>query len=79
MNIDYPGVIISKTFSVGRSATSTNTLAYTGDELRAFLGKSGVRMTGSGTVSPSAGSISVSPGQQVFIKAKIDLTLRIGD
>jgi hypothetical protein len=79
LNIDYPGGRITKALNVASGATSTNTLAYTGAELRSFLGKSGVRMTGSGTVSSSAGSISVSPGQQVFIKAKIDLTLRIGD
>jgi hypothetical protein len=30
-------------------------------------------------VSSSAGYITVTPGQQVLIKAKIDLTLRIGD
>ncbi|MHB1192577.1 MAG: hypothetical protein ACYC6F_05970 [Longimicrobiales bacterium] len=79
LDINYPGGKITKAFNVGSGATSTNTLAYTGDELRAFLGKSGVSMTGSGSVSSSAGYINITPGQQVLIKAKIDLTLRIGD
>jgi hypothetical protein len=79
LDISYPGGKITKTLSVASGATSTSTLSYTGDELRAFLGKSGVRMTGSGSVSSSAGYITVTPGQQVLIKAKIDLTLRIGD
>ena len=79
LDITYPGGKITKTLNVGSGATSTATLSYSGDELRSFLGKSGVRMTGSGTVSSSAGYITVTPGQQVLIKAKIDLTLRIGD
>ncbi len=79
LDITYPGGQITKAVNVGSGATSTNTLAYSGDELRAFLGKSGVRMTGSGSVSSSAGYINVMPGQQVLIKAKIDVTLRIGD
>lgn len=79
LEIAYPGGKITKPLSVGSGATSTSTLSYSGDELRAFLGKSGVRMTGSGTVSSSAGYINLTPGQQVLIKAKIDLTLRIGD
>lgn len=79
LDISYPGGKISKTLSVASGATSTNTLSYTGDELRAFLGKSGVRMTGAGSVTASAGYITVTPAQQVLIKAKIDLTIRIGD
>jgi hypothetical protein len=79
LDITYPGGKITKALNVGSGATSTATLSYSGDELRSFLGKSGVRLTGSGTVSSSAGYITVTPGQQVFIKAKIDLTLRIGD
>jgi hypothetical protein len=79
LDITYPGGKITKALNVASGATSTSTLSYSGDELRAFLGKSGVRMTGSGTVSSSAGYITVTPGQQVLIKAKIDLTLRIGD
>ena len=78
-DIAYPGGKISKALNVGSGATSTASLTYTGAEFRTFLGKSGVELTGSGTVSSSAGVITVTPGQQVVIKAKIDITLRIGD
>ncbi len=79
LDIDYPGGTIAKQLSIGSSATSTATLSYSGAELRTFLGKSGVRLTGTGTVSSSSGAITVTPGQQVVIDAKIDITLRIGD
>lgn len=78
-DIAYPGGKITKALNVGSGATSTTSLSYTGAEFRTFLGRSGVELTGSGTVSSSAGVITVTPGQQVVIKAKIDLTLRIGD
>jgi hypothetical protein len=69
---------LTKPLAIGSGATSTGTLAYTGDELRSFLGKSGVRLTGTGTVSASAGAVTVTPGQQVSIRSKLDVTLRIG-
>ena len=78
-DITYPGGKLTKALNVGSGATSSTNLTYTGSEFRTFLGKSGVKLTGSGTVSSSAGVITVTPGQQVVIKAKIDLTLRIGD
>lgn len=79
LNINYPGGTITKALSIAGGATSTSTLAYSGAELRTFLGKSNVRLTGTGTVSSSAGSINVTPGQKVTINAKIDITLKIGD
>jgi hypothetical protein len=78
-DITYSGGKITKSLNVGSGATSTATLTYSGDELRSFLGKPNVRFAGTGTVSASAGTITVTPGQQVGIKAKIDLTIRIGD
>lgn len=69
---------LSKPLAIGSGATSTATLTYTGEDLRSFLGKSGVRLTGTGTVNASAGAITVTPGQQVSIRSKLDLTLRIG-
>lgn len=69
---------LTKPVTIGSGATSTAQLTYTGDELRSFLGESGVRLTGTGTVSPSAGAVNVTPGQQVSIRSKLDITLRIG-
>lgn len=78
LTIDQPGQRISKTFTVGEGATSTVTLSYTGDELRSFLGKPDVTLTGDGTVSSSAGAVTVTPDQEMTIDGKIDLTIQIG-
>lgn len=78
LDITYPNGKITKSLSIAGGATSTATLSYTGNEFRAFLGQPNVRLTGTGSVSSSAGSITLTPGQQVVIKAKIDLTLKIG-
>lgn len=78
VDINYPGGKISKTLNIGSGATSTATLSYSGNDFRTFLGKSPVTLTGAGTVSASAGSITVTPGQQATIDAKLDITLRIG-
>ena len=77
-DIAYPGGTLSKPLSISSGAMSTATLSYTGDEFRSFLGRSGVLLTGTGTVSPSAGTITVTPGQRAVIKAKLDITLQIG-
>lgn len=78
VDINYPGGKITKTLGIGGGATSTATLSYTGEEFRTFLGRSPVTLTGNGAVSASAGSITVTPGQQAVINAKIDITLQIG-
>lgn len=78
VEISFPGGKISKSLNVASNATSTATLQYSGDELRRFLGKPGVRLGGAGNVSSSAGAITVTPTQRATIGAKIDLTLKIG-
>ena len=67
----------SKGFSLGSGATSQVTIAYTGDELRSFLGQGNVTLTGTGTVT-SGDDITVSPGQEVTIDASVDLIIEIG-
>lgn len=79
VDITHPGGRITKPLGIGGGATSSATLSYTGEEMRAFMGEPNVRLTGGGTVASGAGAIRVTPGQQVLIKAKLDLTLRIGD
>lgn len=78
-DIEYPGGTLSKPLSVGAGATSTTTLSYTGSELRSFLGKNSVRFTGTGTVSSTAGVITVTPGQEAVIEATLDVNLQIGN
>jgi hypothetical protein len=61
------------------SGTSTSTtISYTQDELRQFLGQDNVSVSGTATVAPNAGAVTVTPSDQVDLKAKIDLTLEIG-
>ena len=64
--------------AIGSGPTSSVRLAYTGNELKAFLSKDNVKLTGSGTVPASAGLSTVTLAQKVTIKAKLDLNLRIG-
>jgi hypothetical protein len=66
----------SKSFSLGAGATSSVSISYTGAELRSFLGQSGVTFSGSGTAT--GGQVTVSPGQEMTIKATLDLTIEVG-
>jgi hypothetical protein len=73
-----PSGTLTRSVAIGSGATSTVQLAFTGEELKRFLGKEKVTLSGSGSVSGAAGAITVTPSQQVLVKARIDLTLRIG-
>jgi hypothetical protein len=64
--------------AIGAARTSTVVIAFTAEELRAFLGTSPVTLSGSATVAAGAGAITVTPQQVVEIAAKIRLTLLIG-
>jgi len=68
---------ITKTLSVPDGATSSTTVTFTGEELRSFLGRSNVQLTGSGVVS-AAGPITVEPAQEITIDGKLDLSLSFG-
>lgn len=78
LDIQHPAGKISKTVSLSGAPTSTVTLTYTGAELRSFLGKPGVRLTGTGTVGAAAGVLTFRPQQEVRLKPRLDLTVRIG-
>lgn len=66
----------TKSFSISGSGMSTVVIPYTGDELRSFLGQPGVTFSGSGLANGT--SVTVVPGQEVAIKAKLDFTIEIG-
>jgi hypothetical protein len=76
--IDYPGGQLSKQVSVPSGTSTSTTISYTQDELRQFLGQDNVSVSGTATVAPNAGAVTVTPSDQVDLKAKIDLTLEIG-
>ena len=77
VEIGGPGIItIQKTLNIGSGATTSATLAYTGDELQSFLGKTGVFFRGSGTVT--GGPLTVTPDQVLVLEATLDVELEIG-
>lgn len=77
IRIDYPEGTLLRTRPVSSAETSSVRLEYTGQELRSFLGRDGVTLTGTGTVS-TVSPVTVTPAQEVQIKAKLDVTLRMG-
>ncbi len=79
LDIKVPGgPTVTRTVAITSAATSTVRIAYTGAELKSFLSRENVTMSGTGTVSSSAGAITVTPAQKVEIKAKLDVTFLIG-
>lgn len=78
IEVHYLGGVITKSLTVDGAASSRVSVAFSGGELRAFLGTSPVTLTGSARVSAGAGVITVSPGQILGIDARIQLRLTIG-
>ena len=79
LEIDGPTIApIQKSASIGPEAESTVTISFTGEELRSFLGEPNVVLTGGAVVDAAAGSIVVTPGQELVLEASLDLVLRIG-
>lgn len=68
---------ISKSFTVSADPTSTTTVSFTQSELKEFLGKTNVQISGSGVASASA-PVTVTPGQQVKLDTKLDVSLSFG-
>ena len=68
---------INKPLSVG-TGTTRQRVELTRDELQSFLGQAGVTVTGDAQVSAATPSITLTPGQEVAIDARLDLTLVLG-
>lgn len=69
---------IQKSASLDASPESMVVLAFTGDEIRSFLGQPNVVLAGGAVVDAGAGNIVVSPGQELVLTADLDMTLLIG-
>lgn len=75
LNISGPGfTTIQKNVTITNATTSSVTITYTGAELRSFLGQTTVQITGGGTVVASTPT-TVMPGQELVIKATLDINL----
>jgi len=79
LTIDGPTISpIQKAASVGTAPTSSVAILFTRGELQSFLGQDFVTLTGGAVVDPGAAPITVTPGQELVLDGKLDLTLRIG-
>jgi hypothetical protein len=70
-----PVILIAQ---VPASPTSVVEVPLSQAELRSFLGEPNVVLTGQGTVSQDAGSVTVTPGQTMAVNCRLDLVLLIG-
>jgi hypothetical protein len=75
LRVRHDGGTITKTFTVGSAATSTVRIAFTREELQAIIDSEGATLSGTGTVT--GGTITVVPGQEVGIRARLDVTLLV--
>lgn len=79
LRIIRPGLPdLVKSALVSSSATSVTRVNFTDAEVRSLLGRAGVRLEGSAAVSPTAGVISVSPGDELVLEAQLDATISVG-
>jgi hypothetical protein len=58
---------------------STQEIPFTGEELRRFMGREGVLMTGEGQIVPSAPPIVVTPELEATLIGDLYLVLRLGE
>lgn len=79
LTIDGPTIMpIQRSVAIGAEPSSTVTIDFSGAEIRSFLGQPGVILSGGAVVDPAAGIITLGPGQELVLEARLDLTLRIG-
>ncbi len=65
-----------KPLVVGSENASTVEIGYTGEELRSFVGRPGITLSGWGVATGTG--ITITPGQALSLDATLDFTLRIG-
>ena len=70
---------ITKSMRLSAAAASTTRVEFTGEEMRRFLGRSSVMLSGTGTVSAEATPITVAPRDTVKMDTRLDVVLRVGD
>jgi hypothetical protein len=80
LSIDGPtmGAPVVKNVVVPAAPTSSLRVEFSQAELRSFLGEPGVTMSGSGTVAPGTGPVTITPDQLLVLDSTLDLVLLIG-
>ncbi|MGD8289562.1 MAG: hypothetical protein PVI31_13120 [Gemmatimonadota bacterium] len=69
---------IQRSATLTGAAMETIRLDFYGSEIRDFLGKENVQLTGSAIVDSGAGIVTVMPGQELVLKASLDVTMTVG-
>ncbi len=78
LDISGPGFMtIQKNVTIGSAATSSVTVPYTATEWQAFLGQSGVLVSGAGAVVSPGIPATVTPAQVMTIEVTVDLLLEV--
>lgn len=78
LSISWPTGTIDRAASITSAPTSQVRIDFTGAELQSFLGEPGVVLTGGAVVDASAGIVTVNPGQELVLKASMDLVIEVG-
>ena len=78
LDINHPGGVLRRSLEIPAAESSSVTLEYTGDEIRSFMGKPNVTLSGSGTASAPGGTVRIEPTDVMILDARLDLTLRVG-
>lgn len=79
MTIAIPGQpSITKSVPVSAAPSSTASVDFTGAELESILGKSGVTLALTGTVSGPPGGVVVTPTQVLGFASRVRMTIRVG-
>lgn len=68
---------IQRSATIGPAATSTVRLEFSGVEIQDFLGTPGVQLTGGAVMDSGAGIITLTPGQDLVLKASLDVTMQV--
>jgi hypothetical protein len=78
LSISWPSGTIDRSAVITSAPTSQVRIDFTGAELQSFLGEPDVVLTGSAVVDAAAGIVTVNPGEELVLKASMDLILEIG-
>ena len=64
---------------MGAARERLQTVPFTGEELRSFMGVEGVQLTGSGVVPAGEPPLDATPGLEASMVGDLEIVVRIGD
>jgi hypothetical protein len=79
LRIDGPDFsAIQRAFTLPAGPASRVSVELSGEELRSFLGRAGVTVSGGATVTEDPPTATLRPGQEVEVRVRLDATVRVG-